>query len=115
MYASRLSSPSMASDHRLLAAAVLVTACVAAGQDVGGGGYVWLAHLLPLAAIVIPLLTGRYIGEQRLASLAGTCDDGLRQATTHTVPRRATLRCLPRGGCLIASFLAVRSPPQRGA
>ena len=105
----------MASDHRLLAAGVLVTACVAAGQDGGAGGYVWLAHLLPLAAIVIPLLTGRYIGEQRLASLAGTRDDGLRQATTYALPRRATLRRLPRGGCVIACFLAVRPPPQRRA
>ena len=103
----------MAAHHRLLGAAALVTAVVAAGHDGTAGGYAWLAHLLPLAAIVIPLLAGRYIGEQRLASLAGTPCGRLPRATAHAPPERPARRALPRGGCLIASFLAVRPPPQR--
>ena len=101
--------------HRLTLAVVIVGAIVVGCIDVATGRCAGLAHLLPFALIVVPLLTGRYVGEQRLERLAGVRSTTAQPRPTATrVPSRCPQRCVPRGGGLIACSLAVRPPPHRG-
>ena len=70
-----------------------------------------LLHLMPLLVILLPLLGGRYVGEERLALLAAAGSRPTRRLRpTRLVLPRAPL-ALPRGGRLIATSLAVRPPP----
>lgn len=101
-------------NQRLLLGFAVSCAIVAGCADDITANLVGLAHLLPVLLAFLPLLTGRYIGEERLARLARSpsarpCP---RAASTHPSGRPA--RAVPRGGCLIASFLAVRPPPLCG-
>lgn len=90
----------------LLALGVLAVTHVIVGID----SDVLLA--LPALLFVLPLLAGRYVGEDRLARLAAAFVPTRSRATgaTPTSARRGP-RSLPRGGCLIAASLAVRPPP----
>jgi hypothetical protein len=66
----------------------------------------------PALVFVLPLLAGRYVGEDRLARLATAFAPVRRRPAgtlAPTAPRAP--RALPRGGRLIASALAVRPPP----
>jgi hypothetical protein len=99
-------------DRRLLAA-VAVLAMLALGLLVHGAGTEALLAA-PLLALLVPLLAGRYLGEERIERLAAA-----RAPRCHTVPARRVappaLRpprvLLPRGGRLLATSLAVRPPP----
>jgi hypothetical protein len=70
-----------------------------------------LAYAAPLFLLAVPLLAGRYVGEERLERLRGD------SAVPRRVPRpspagtRRSPVLLPRGGRLIAEALAVRPPP----
>ena len=95
-------------------AVVLVCAIVVGCIDAATGRCAGRAHLLPFALIVVPLLTGRYIGEQRLERLAGAKSTTAQPRPTATrAPSGRPERCVPRGGGLIAFSLAVRPPPHR--
>ena len=96
----------------LLLALVLLCAVVGGGIDVVSGGCAGLAHLLPFVLIIVPLLAGRYPGEQRLARLTATMRAWPRRRADRAFASRRRARTVPRGGCLIASFLAVRPPPR---
>jgi hypothetical protein len=66
----------------------------------------------PVLALLIPLLAGRYLGEERLARMAEAFAPRRRRAAGTLVPRRLRgPRATPRGGSLIARALAVRPPP----
>lgn len=69
----------------------------------------------PALVLALPLLAGRYVGEERLARLAaghGTDRRRRRRPVTSLAPRaQHAPRVLPRGGLLIAAALAVRPPP----
>ena len=67
---------------------------------------------LPVLLFVVPLLTGCYVGEERLARLAAVFVPARRRAACSlpTTARRKP-RALPRGGQLIAASPAVRPPP----
>lgn len=67
---------------------------------------------LPVLLFVLPLMAGRYVGEERLARLAAAFVPARRRATGSlpTTARRMPHE-LPRGGHLIAASLAVRPPP----
>ena len=108
--------PAMVRRKRSLPLALVVLcAAVGGGIDVVSGGCVGLAHLLPFVLIIVPLLAGRYIGEERLARLTGSMRSWPRRRATRAFASRRPARTVPRGGCLIASFLAVRPPPRSAA
>jgi len=65
----------------------------------------------PVLVFALPLLAGRYVGEEQLARLVAAFRGASRRAATTMAPgARRTERRLPRGGRLIAA-LAVRPPP----
>jgi hypothetical protein len=97
-------------DRSLLFALAGLTLALASLTLIGVHSDVLL--VAPVLVLALPLLAGRYIGEEQLARLAGSFDCGRRRPLAALVPdvRRAPLR-LPRGGRLIAASLAVRPPP----
>ena len=93
----------------LLAGLTLVWALVQAVTGYDGG----FAFMAPAILVAIPLVVGRYLGEERIAGLA--CRMQARRAPRRA-PRvtgwaRAPRRLFSRGGALIARSLAVRPPP----
>ena len=72
-----------------------------------------LAYLAPALLILLPLLGGRYPGDEALARIAGR-----RSRPAHRPPAALPLRrrrigaLLPRGGRLVAASLAGRAPPR---
>jgi hypothetical protein len=99
-------------DRQLLFSLAGLTLALAALTLVGGHGDILLAA--PALVLALPLLAGRYVGEQRLARLAAALDCAPRRPAPALAPnaRRASHR-LPRGGRLLACSLAVRPPPAR--
>lgn len=97
-------------DRHLLFGLAGLTLAVAGLTLVGVHSDVLLA--LPALLFALPLLAGRYVGEERLAKLAAAFVAVRRRpsASLPTTARRAPL-AVPRGGRLIASSLAVRPPP----
>jgi len=97
-------------DRQLLLGLAALTLALAALTLVGVHSDVLL--VAPVLVFALPLLAGRYVGEQHLARLAAACVAQRRRpaATLATTARRAPGR-LPRGGCLIAASLAQRPPP----
>jgi hypothetical protein len=94
-----------------LAGLAVAWALVQAATGYDGG----FAFMAPACFVAVPLLAGRYLGEEQLTRLA-------RRARTRRAPRRAPRvdgraraprRLLSRGGALIARSLAVRPPPSR--
>ncbi len=76
------------------------------------GGDVIL-HVAPLLVLVLPLLGGRYVGEDTIVSLLSPAAVVHERPTSErAVARRSSLDLLPRGGRLLASFLATRPPPR---
>src|SRR3954454_15219502 len=66
---------------------------------------------VPGLLLVLPLLAGRYVGEDRLADLAGRAIAPRRRSPVSLGARRRAPRVLPRGGRLIPAALAERGPP----
>ena len=97
-------------DRHLLLGLAALTIAVAALTLVGVHSDILLA--LPALLFALPLLAGRYVGEEHLAKLAAAFVATRRRpsATLPTKARRAPL-AVPRGGRLIAAALAVRPPP----
>lgn len=100
-------------DRRLLLGLAALSACLTLA---GLPSDVLLAA--PLLCAAIPLLAGRYLGEEQLARLASYVASRRRPAAarrrmTPRGPGRLSRspRLLPRGGSLIASSLAQRPPP----
>ena len=94
----------------LLAAALAAfpVALTVPGLEVG------VLFLSPAIILLASLMTGRYVGEERLHRLAAAYGPSRRRrrppavAVTHLPRPRAAL---PRGGRLVATSLAVRPPP----
>lgn len=97
-------------DRHLLLGLSVLTIALATLTSVGVDSDLLLA--LPVLLIALPLLAGRYVGEERLARLAGAFVPARRRAagSLPTSARRLS-QALPRGGRLIAASLAVRPPP----
>jgi hypothetical protein len=97
-------------DRHILFGLAALTLAVAALTLVGVHSDVLLA--LPALLVALPLIAGRYVGEDRLAKLAAAFVAGRRRPATSLVAaaRRSPLP-VPRGGRLIAASLAVRPPP----
>ena len=96
----------------LLLAALLVTAWLISHATFAELDVLWLS-LVPVFALVLPLVAGRYVGERTIGRLRGA---------HRAVPRR-TAAAVPalrhprahrgRGGLLLARRLAGRAPPRR--
>jgi hypothetical protein len=98
-------------DQRILLGLAALTVLFAVVQSLTGiSGDVLLAA--PAVLLLLPLLAGRYVGEDGLARLSALVAPPRRRpvAARATQPRRAP-RVLPRGGRLIAAALAQRGPP----
>jgi hypothetical protein len=95
----------------LLAIAVLGVAFAlaetVAGLDTG------LLLLSPALVLLLPLLAGRYLGEDTLERLvARRAPDRVRaRPASSPLPRRRPRAAVVRGGRLIAAALAERGPP----
>ncbi len=100
-------------DRRVLLALTLLSSlCLLA--EAAGMLTPTLLYAAPLLLVALPLLAGRYLGEDRFVRLA----QGARERRRRPVQRlsapagaRWALRAVPRGGRLIADSLAVRPPP----
>ena len=94
----------------LLALSLLALAFIASHVITGPDGDMLAA--LPGLVLLVFLLSGRYVGEQRIARLAARLLPArLRDARRIAVAPRRAPRALPRGGGLIAAALATRGPP----
>jgi hypothetical protein len=90
-----------------LATSVLLLLAAAAGHaDL-------LAYAAPLFLLGLPLLAGRYVGEERLERMrTGLAGAVLRAPRVAALPGGRRLAVpLPRGGRLMAHSLAERPPP----
>jgi len=97
-------------DRQLLFALAGLTLALASLTLVGVQSDVLL--LAPVLVFALPLLAGRYVGEEQLARLAAAFVAARRRPAAALVPTvRRALQRLPRGGRLIAASLAVRPPP----
>jgi hypothetical protein len=92
----------------LLVVALLGVAAAIAqtvGLDAG-----WL-HLAPVLVLVLPLLAGRYVGEEQIARLAARRRVVVVRRPVARTPRIRPRALVPRGGLLLAAALAQRGPP----
>src|SRR3954467_2059069 len=98
-------------DRHILLALATLSAAFAIVQSVPGvSPDVLLA--VPALLLLLPLLAGRYVGEDGLARLAGRrALAPPRRSPACLGERRRAPRVLPRGGRLIAAALAERGPP----
>lgn len=102
-----------ARQQRLLVLAAAITSAVLLLLAYAGHEEL-LAYAAPVLVLVLPLLSGRFVGEERIAQAAAG-----RQARLTLRPRptaapatwSARVLSVPRGGRLIAQSLAVRPPP----
>jgi hypothetical protein len=86
--------------------ALLLVAALAGHPDL-------LAFAAPLWLLTLPLVAGRYVGEDALERLRRDRPTRRRPLVSRALPKgaRRVAVLLPRGGCLIAEALAVRPPP----
>ena len=97
-------------DLRLLLGLTGLTVALVAVQALTGAEVLLASPALVLA---LPLLAGRYVGENRIAQLAKRFVARVRRAAPRLSARipRAPRALLPRGGSLLACSLAERGPP----
>ena len=91
--------------------ALLVVAWMAAqtltGTEMG------LLYLAPALVLALPLILGRYVGEEQLAVLTTTSQASGTRAAADLPSPRSHVRVMHRGGRLVASAMAKRPPPGR--
>jgi hypothetical protein len=97
--------------HRILLLTTVLAASAVALVVPGLG--VGVLFLSPAIVLLASLLSGRYVGEDRLRRLAAAFRPRRRRrpraAPASRLLRRRAL--MPRGGSLVATSLAVRPPP----
>jgi hypothetical protein len=98
-------------DQRILLGLAALTVLIAVVQSATGiSGDVLLAA--PALVLLLPLLAGRYVGEDGIARLgAFLATPRRRPVAARAAPPRRAPRVLARGGRLIAVALAQRGPP----
>lgn len=100
------------SEHRRLVLSALATATAVLLAGLAGHAEL-VAYAAPVVVLALPLLGGRYAGEEQIARLATRA----RRAQPHRRPaadrpaHRPVAIGIARGGRLIADSLAVRPPP----
>jgi hypothetical protein len=89
-----------------LALAAFPVAVIVPGLEVG------VLFLAPAIVLLASLLTGRYVGEDRLRRLAAAFRPHRRRRLGSAPARITRPRAhMPRGGRLVGTSLAVRPPP----
>jgi hypothetical protein len=100
-------------DRRVLVALTLLSSlCLLA--EAAGALAPALLYAAPLLVVALPLIAGRYLGEDRIVCLARAAGQRRRrpvQRLSAPAGARQAMRAVPRGGRLIADSLAVRPPP----
>jgi hypothetical protein len=98
-------------DLRLLLGLIVLALAWGVLQSLSGYDAGW-TFLMPAVLVALPLLAGRYLGEDAIVRL-GLRTRPRRAARAPRVEGRslAPRRLLHRGGALVASSLAVRPPP----
>jgi hypothetical protein len=98
-------------DQRILLGLAALTLVFAAVQSLTGiNPDVLLAA--PALILLLPLLAGRYVGEDGIRRLCAMLAPLRRRPGSARAPQsRRAPRVLPRGGRLIAAALAERGPP----
>jgi hypothetical protein len=97
--------------HRLvlltfaLVVAAWMTAETLTGMQTG------LLYLAPALVLALPLILGRYVGEEQLVGLAGRARTRPRRRVSRIAGPRSYARVMQRGGRLVASGMAKRPPP----
>jgi hypothetical protein len=76
--------------------------------SVGEAGFL---YVVPALVLLVPLLFGRYLGEERIAALATRPGPALRRPARRVALPHAAERLMHRGGRLVASSMAKRPPP----
>ena len=100
-----------AREQRLLLAAALATSALLLLAAFAGHP-VLLAYAAPLFVVAIPLIAGRYVGEDRLERLMVVARRGRPRRIAAALPGgRRPAALVPRGGRLLARSLAERGPP----
>ena len=99
--------------HRLIAFAFAVVVLGWSVVEALTAGEMGLLYLAPALLLFLPLIFGRYVGEQRIAALACRPTASRRRPTDRVGAPRAAARLMHRGGRLVASSLAKRPPPAR--
>jgi hypothetical protein len=98
-------------DLRPLLAVALLGVAVALAESVSGLD-TGLLLLSPALVLLLPLLAGRYLGEERLERLvARFAGPGRPRPVSAPLPRRRPRASAARGGRLLAAALAERGPP----
>jgi hypothetical protein len=97
-------------DKRIVLGLVVLSMLCAVGQWVSGASPDLLLAV-PALLLFLPLLGGRYLGEDSLARLAVTERPRRRRRASSWAQARRAPRVLARGGRLIAESLAERGPP----
>src|SRR4051794_23000252 len=72
-----------------------------------------LLYLAPAIVLALPLLLGRYVGEEQLVELAARPPAPARRRGVRLAGPRSYARVMQRGGRLVASGMAKRPPPVR--
>ena len=70
-----------------------------------------LLYIAPALVLALPLLLGRYVGEQQLVELATRPPAPSRGRGVRVESPRSYARVMQRGGRLVASGMAKRPPP----
>jgi hypothetical protein len=99
------------SDRRSLAFAAITVVWLLALELLGVEAA--LAYLAPALLILLPLISGRYPGDEALVRVAARRSRPARRPRQAPPPRRRRRpeTLLPRGGRLVAASLAGRGPP----
>jgi hypothetical protein len=98
-------------DLRPLFAVALLGVVVAAANSVAGLD-TGVLLLSPALVLLLPLLAGRYLGEEQLERLVARRVAPRRpRPVSAPLPRRRPRAVVVRGGRLLASALAERGPP----
>jgi hypothetical protein len=70
-----------------------------------------LLYLAPAVALALPLILGRYVGEEQIAALATGSPAGDAYFAAPVAIPHSHVRVMHRGGRLVASAMAKRPPP----
>lgn len=74
-----------------------------------------MLYAAPVVLLALPLLSGRYVGEEHIERLAAgrSARTARPMARPGVLAARGPARAFPRGGLLVAESLAERGPPVR--
>lgn len=93
----------------LLGLALMATVVAAVQHLTGAAPDVLIAA--PGLLLLLPLIVGRYVGEDGLVRIARACARPPRGPAPARLPLRGRRGVVPRGGLLIALALGRRGPP----